>query len=124
MKARYTALETLRDAGKVGESFAGLAEVVKASDAQDKVAPKDPKSLSLGDLVSAENKDRQRLYDLLAKDLKLTAEEVGKQNGIRILQQADDDHWFKAADGRWVQCKNVSKEEKKPPSEPPPPARR
>jgi hypothetical protein len=77
-----------------------------------------------GPLVAAENKDRKQLYEILAKELKVTAEEVGKQNGLRILDKADDDHWLKLADGRWVQRKSIKRQEGEKKQEPKKEARR
>jgi uncharacterized protein YdbL (DUF1318 family) len=112
MAGRYPALERLRDAGKVGETFGGFAEAVKPEFAQEKVDPKDAKSETVGQVVAAENADRRQLYDLLAKELKLSAEQVGRQNAIRLLEKARPDHWFKLQDGRWVQRKLVNKDAK------------
>jgi uncharacterized protein YdbL (DUF1318 family) len=113
MKQRYPELERLRDAEKAGETYFGLIEVVNASQAKEKVDPADPKSTTIAALLEAENKDRMALFELLAADLKLTAGEIGKQNGVRRLEKAKDNHWFKLDDGRWVQKKAIRPEKKK-----------
>ena len=107
MKQRHPQLEKVRDGGKVGETAAGLVEAVKPASAAEKTDAADPKSMTIGELVEAENKDRKALFELLAQDLKLTPAEVGKQNGIRSLEKATDEHWLKLEDGRWVQKKSL-----------------
>ena len=123
MRARYGALSALRDAGKVGETPAGEVKLVKAEYGSEKVDPKDASKGTVAELVAAENKDRHRLYDLLAKELKVTPAEVGKQNGARNLDKASPDHWIEV-EGKWVQRKTVKAETKeKPPASDKPPSR-
>ena len=90
----------------------GLVEVVKPATAQEKVDPANAKSATIGELLDTENKDRKALYELLAKELKVTADEIGKQNGIRTLDKAADKHWVKLDDGRWVQKKAIRADKK------------
>jgi uncharacterized protein YdbL (DUF1318 family) len=106
MKARYPLLEQMRDAGKVGETPAGEVKLVKAAYGSDKVDPKDAAKGTVAELVDAENKDRRTLYELLAKELKLTPAEVAKQNGLRNLEKAKPDHWIEVK-GEWVQRKTI-----------------
>lgn len=107
MKARYADLERLRDDGKVGETWNGEVAVVNAADESEKVDPKSPTSPTIGAFVGTENSDRKQLYALLAKELKTTATEVAKQNGLRNIDKADPDHWLKLEDKRWIQRKDV-----------------
>jgi len=106
MKTRYPVLEQLRDAGKIGETREGEVLVVKATDAGIRVDPKDAAKGTIGELVVAENGDRRSLYALLAKEMKLTPAEVGKQNGLRNLDKAKPDHWIEV-NGKWVQRKSI-----------------
>lgn len=106
MKARYPVLELLRDAGKVGETGDGEVKTVKGVAAGEKVDPKDPGKGTVGEAVAAENKDRRALYALLAKELKLTAAEVARQNGLRNLDKAKPEHWIEVK-GEWVQRKSI-----------------
>jgi hypothetical protein len=106
MKNRYALLEQLRDAGKVGETRPGEVKLVKASYATDKADPKDAAKGTVGEVVNAENTDRRALYELLAKELKLTVAEVGQQNGLRNLEKAKPEHWVEVK-GEWVQRKTV-----------------
>jgi len=106
MKARYPLLEQARDAGKIGETREGEVKLVKATYATDKADAKDPAKGTVGELVEAENKDRQALYVVLAKELKLTAAEVAKQNGLRNLDKAKPEHWIEV-NAQWVQRKTI-----------------
>lgn len=106
MKARYPLLEQVRDAGKLGETREGEVKLVKATPADDKVDPKDPGKGTVGQLAAAENLDRQALYVLLAKEMKLTAAEVARQNGLRNLDKAKPEHWIETK-GQWVQRKSI-----------------
>lgn len=105
MKVRYPSLQRLRDAGKIGESRDGDVKVTKPGNAAEAVDPLSP-ALTIGDLIAAENKDRHSLYDILAKELKLTAAEVARQNGLRNLEKASPLHWIEVG-GQWVQRQSI-----------------
>jgi uncharacterized protein YdbL (DUF1318 family) len=111
LAARHPALEKARDAGKVGETPSGEVKLVKAGDAAEKVDPKDASKGTLGELVDAENKDRRAVYEIVAKQEKTTAAEVGKQNGSSNIKKAKPDHWVEVK-GQWVQRKTVRIDEK------------
>jgi uncharacterized protein YdbL (DUF1318 family) len=106
MKARYPLLDRLRDAGKLGETGEGEAKLVQASHAGEKADPQDPAKGTVGEVMAAENVDRKALYVLLARELKLTAVEVARQNGLRNIDKAKPDHWIEVK-GQWVQRKSV-----------------
>lgn len=106
MKARYPLLEKLRNSGKVGEAVNGEVKVVKAAYGAEKADPAAAKAGTIADLLVAENRDRQALYELLAKELKTTAKEVAQQNSARNLDNAKPDHWVEVK-GEWVQRKTV-----------------
>ena len=107
MKARYALLEKLRDSGKVGETGNGEVKLVKDTFGPEKADPADSKSSTIADVVAAENRDRKALYELLAKELKLTAKEVAQQNGARNLDKAKPDQMVEVK-GQWVQRKTVA----------------
>ena len=107
MKQRYPLLSKLRDAGKVGETFAGHVGLVTAAAGQEKADAADPRSPTVAQLAEEENQDRRSLFALIAREEKLSADEVGKQNGIRNLEKGTPDHWFQLQDGRWVQKKAI-----------------
>ncbi|MBL8897046.1 MAG: DUF1318 domain-containing protein [Planctomycetes bacterium] len=107
MKGRYAALHSLRDTGKVGETYDGLGAAVKPEFEKEKVDPKVADSPTIGDLLRAENADRRALYALLATELKISVEEVGKQNGLRNLKKAAPTHWFRPQTNVWAQRKDI-----------------
>ena len=107
MKERYPKLSKLRDAGKVGETFAGSVGLVTPAAGQEKADAADPRSPTVAQLVEEENQDRRSLFALIGREEKLSADEVGKQNGIRNLEKGLPDHWFQLEDGRWVQKKAI-----------------
>lgn len=108
MKARYPLLEAARDAGKIGESRNGEVKLVKATYGGDHADAKDATKGTVSELVAAENKDRQSLYAVLAKELKVTALEVAQQNGLRNLDKAKPDHWIEVK-AQWVQRKAITR---------------
>ena len=77
---------------------------------KEKVDPSDAKSQTIGELLRAENDDRRALYKLLSKELKIGADEVGKQNGIRNLKKAEPNHWFQLKSSVWAQRKDIKEE--------------
>ncbi len=102
MKDRYPQLEKLINGGKVGECWDGTVDAVKPEylkEAVDKTTVKD--------LLAAENKDRDRLYALLATGNGVTAAKVGEQNGDRKFEKAAPGDWLKTRDGKWVKKKDL-----------------
>lgn len=112
MKSRFRDLSRLRDAGIVGETFDGLVAVRNPADAKKLLDPKNKERGTIGDLLSAEVADRRALYAHLAKELKVPADKIGKQNGIRNLNKAKPEHWFRLAGGKWAQRKSIVKKTK------------
>jgi uncharacterized protein YdbL (DUF1318 family) len=112
MKQRAPLLDRLRVEQKVGETFEGLVEPVKASYGGEKADPRDPKSQTISEVVDAENRDRRALFEIIAKETNVAPAEVGKQNGIRNLERASAQQWFKLQDGKWVQKKDVRPEKR------------
>ena len=91
-KARYPQLQAAKRDGKVGETAAGFIEAVKSSG-------------DVASLVTAENGDRQKLYDILAKKEGITAAQVAQRNGERNFARAQPGEWLKGTDGKWTQKK-------------------
>ncbi|MCB9880749.1 MAG: DUF1318 domain-containing protein [Planctomycetes bacterium] len=125
MKGRYKLLSDSRDEGTIGETAEGMIAFRDPASAkrpipkkpdekgEDKDRDKDddkkekPAEGTLGDVVDAENADRKVLYEVLAKQLKTTPAKIGIQNGLRNLERAEPDHWFRLADGKWAQRKSI-----------------
>jgi hypothetical protein len=92
---RYPQIQAAKAAGKVGETTQGLIEAVKG---QSLDAPTQK-------LVDDENRDRNELYQLIAKETNATPQVVAEQNARRNFQRAKSGEWLKSADGRWEQKK-------------------
>lgn len=98
MKARYPALQQFREQAKLGETYRGYVEAVTEEAAEDE---------ELRRLISAENRDRRALYDIIAMDVGTTPEAVGRINAQRIFDEASPDTYFKTAEGEWKQKENI-----------------
>jgi uncharacterized protein YdbL (DUF1318 family) len=59
-------------------------------------------------LMTEENKDRKRLYELIAEDGKETASEVGMRNAMRNFALASPTDNLRAKVGPWVQRGDVA----------------
>jgi uncharacterized protein YdbL (DUF1318 family) len=107
-KDRYPTLVKLKDAGKVGEVWDGRVEVVKPTSADEKIDPNGPETIgTFGTFVSKENKDRLRLYEILAQGKPVTPADVGAENGRRNFQKAEPAHLLKPKGGQWVRKKDM-----------------
>ena len=103
MKERYPVITDLKEKGKIGETHLGYVELIDAEDEKDEALQK---------IVSDENADRELLYKIIAEQTETKPDQVGKQNALRIFQKAEDDEYFKAADGVWRQKKDMKVEKK------------
>ncbi|MFA7235926.1 MAG: DUF1318 domain-containing protein [Phycisphaeraceae bacterium] len=100
-KQRYATLLKLKDEGKVGETAAGLVDVVKPQYSEGKVG-----SQTVGQFIQDENMDRTRLYVLLADEATTSPAVVARRNAERNFERASPEHYLKPRDGKWVQKKN------------------
>jgi len=90
MKSRLPQIVQLKAAGVIGETHAGyLAFVGSKKEAQD--------------LVAAENQDRKKVYQAIAKQQGTTARLVGQRRALQIAQKAKPGEWLQDADGKWHQ---------------------
>ncbi|MBW2487697.1 MAG: YdbL family protein [Deltaproteobacteria bacterium] len=90
MKSRLPVIKELKLQGIVGEDNAGFLQFV----GDKKVS---------ADVVAAENKDRQTVYQAIAKQQGTTAELVGKRRALQIAQRAEPGEWVQDAGGQWLQ---------------------
>jgi len=93
-KQRFEQLQKFKADGKAGETFTGYIEAVKT------VYANEP---AIGELLKAENADRRALYDLIARETGVSADDVAKRNAARNFQRAGKGEWLKHADGIWRQ---------------------
>jgi uncharacterized protein YdbL (DUF1318 family) len=91
---RDASLQSLKRAGKVGETTQGLVEAVKPEYLHDK---------ELAGIVQAENADRRELYAIIAKETGATHEVVAEQNARRNFERARPGDWLRTAAGEWRQ---------------------
>ena len=99
MKQRFPSLKPYYDAGRIGETNAGLVEV------------RDEGGLSLKDkgalrgLVRDENDDRMKLYAEVAKALKIDSGQVGRVRKLFAgswINAASSGWWVQKENGEWV----------------------
>jgi uncharacterized protein len=97
MRDRYQALQQAKDKGFIGEAWTGLVVLV------DSNAPGD-----IQNLVSAENKDRVALFQIIARETGTSVEEVARQNRIRMYRLAEDNHFLQDQNRQWVRKRDLS----------------
>ena len=92
MIARLPDIKALKAKGLVGENNQGYLEFVGQKKEKQ-------------DVVSAENKDRQKVYKAIAKQQETTVELVGKHRAAQIAAKAQPGTWLQDANGKWYQKK-------------------
>ena len=90
MKERLPAIVELKNKGIVGENNLGYLEFVGAKKEKE-------------GMVAAENKDRAKVYEAIAKKQNTTAQKVGERRAIKIAEIADPGDWLKDRSGKWYQ---------------------
>jgi len=98
MAKRLDAIKKLKTEAKIGETFDGLVEAVKAAALEDKNAKK---------LLDDENADRKKFYALGAAQLGTTPDSFALSAGKRNFREAKPAEWLKPKDGKWVQKKDL-----------------
>jgi hypothetical protein len=89
-KARLPAIKALKSQGLVGENNRGLLEFRTANRSQKAV-------------VEAENRDRMKVYDAIARKEGTTAEFVGQRRAQQIAAAASPKEWLQNQAGSWYQ---------------------
>lgn len=90
MKNRLPIIIELKAQGIVGENNQGYLEVMPGKDENK-------------DVVHAENMDRRKVYEAIAKQQGTTAALVGRRRAIQISEKAKPGEWLQNADGKWYQ---------------------
>jgi uncharacterized protein YdbL (DUF1318 family) len=85
---RLPVIQELKQKGIVGENNQGFL----AYRTNDKAHQ---------DVVDAENADRLKVYQAIAKQQKTTVEVVGQRRALQIAQKTQKGEWLQAADGKW-----------------------
>lgn len=88
MKNRLPIIVDLKARGVVGENNKGYLEMLKGQTEKK-------------DVVQAENRDRQSIYEHIAKKTGATADVVGQRRAIQIAEKASPGEWIQDAAGKW-----------------------
>lgn len=89
IRARLSEIDALKAAGMIGETREGL------------VAARALVNEEQQELVDAENRDRQELYQIVARRSGVSLEEVGRQRAAKIARQAKRGVWLQDSRGEW-----------------------
>jgi uncharacterized protein YdbL (DUF1318 family) len=89
MRDRLPRIIELKAAGVIGENNQGFLSHV--GDRKPDPA-----------LVDAENKDRKRVYEAIAKQQGTTAAVVGQRRAMQIAEKAKPGEWLQDAGGKWT----------------------
>ena len=92
MKERLPAIVELKNKGVIGENNAGLLQFIgnKQEGAE---------------IVTAENADRMKVYEAIAKQQSATVEIVASRRAQQIAEKADAGEWLQDESGKWYQKK-------------------
>ncbi len=110
-KAREADLRALKQRGQVGETLEGYVEAVPGASADESAAK----------VVSDENADRRRLYQILADEInkehpdakvKATIETVAVRNAARNIENARPDDFLRVAKDNWIRVKDYPRFQK------------
>jgi uncharacterized protein YdbL (DUF1318 family) len=88
MIERLPTIRALKEKGLVGENNKGYLEFVSSKQEN-------------ADVVEAENKDRKKVYDAIAKQQGTTVELVGKHRAIQLAKKAKPGEWLQDANSKW-----------------------
>lgn len=105
-KERYPAVASLKTDGKVGEVHTGYLGLVEDGAGQNKVTVAG-KEMSVAELIVAENADRTKLYEQLAKQLDTTVEKIAQRNAIRNFEKAGPNEYLKLKNRPWTRKKDI-----------------
>lgn len=90
MRDRLPQLDELKEKGVVGENNRGFVEIRERGDA------------AAGTLVSDENRDREEVYALIARQTGASPEDVGKARAKDIAARSKSGVWVQDEAGRWA----------------------
>jgi uncharacterized protein len=90
MAARIPEINALKDSGLIGENNMGFLEYRTAEK---------PKN----EMIAAENKDRDTVYQAIAKSQGASAVLVSQSRAKMIAKNGQSGHWYQKPDGSWYQ---------------------
>jgi uncharacterized protein YdbL (DUF1318 family) len=88
MSARRPAINALKASGVVGENNQGFLTLLKQQSGKKA-------------LVAAENKDRRKAYQIIAKQQGTTVEHVAKRRAFQIAKRAKPGTMLQNTNGKW-----------------------
>ena len=88
MKQRLSKIGEFKKNGVLGENNLGYLTVRTTNAEAEKLA-------------EAENADRKKVYEAIAKKTKADAAQVGRQRAVQIIQRGNKGEWFKNDKGEW-----------------------
>ena len=89
MEQRLPSIDDLKAKGYVGENNRGFLEV------------RDSGSSTAGGIVSAENRDREAVYALIAQQTGASADSVGQARAKQIASNSRSGVWVQDESGQW-----------------------
>ena len=104
MKARYAALDQLVAARKLGETHQASVEAVKNSYLGEKVTV-GGKTITVQQLVSGENTDRNDYFQIAAKEQGTSPAVVARAFAQRMRSKLRKGEYWKGPSGTWEQVK-------------------
>ena len=90
MIERLPTIQALKEKGLIGENNKGYLEFVGSKKEK-------------ADVIEAENTDRKKVYDAIAKQQGTTVELVGKHRAIQLAKKAKPGELLQDANGKWYQ---------------------
>lgn len=95
MKQRLPQVVKWKKSGQVGETYDGYLALVDPAKIDAKTLPQ----MEL--LIAQENRDRQAVYQAIAKSQQTTVALVGQRRALQIADDAPKGEWFRDAKGGW-----------------------
>jgi uncharacterized protein len=93
MEQRLPQIDALKAEEAIGENNRGLLEERKSGPA------------TTGSLIADENRDREAVYGLIAKQTGATADSVGRARAKQIADNSRSGVWVQEDSGRWIKKK-------------------
>ena len=88
MKSRLPTIAQLKTEGVIGEDNQGYLGFVTSKEKEEEV-------------VQAENSDRKKVYNAIAKQQGTSAELVGERRAKQIAERAKSGEWLQDESGKW-----------------------
>jgi uncharacterized protein YdbL (DUF1318 family) len=99
-------IRALKDAAKVGESWKGYLDAVQDTYLSEKLEF-EKKTVTIGDFLAAENKDREVVYAIIAREQSTEEEQVpveyvAETSAKDLFKRAQPGDWLLQKTGKWT----------------------